>query len=116
MPKPLTIAGIRFPSQRAAEAHCRDILYAGAPGTEITGADAEFVEALFCVRPDKVLDLWDRNVIRYLRDWQPEEYSTNRWSMCFWAELDDGARIDFSFKAAIKLIADGEAAASGVTP
>jgi len=108
MPKPLVIAGIRFSSQSAAVEHARRILHADAPGTAIVGADAEFAEELLGIRPDKILDLQGMNVVVYWRDWRPTEYGDRRWNMCFWAELEDGTRVDFSFMKAIKMLADAQ--------
>jgi hypothetical protein len=102
MRKPLTIAGIAFPSERAAFEHCRRILRDGPPGSEIVGADAEFVEAILSARADKLIDLHGLNVIRYLRDWQDGPVKS---TVCFWAELEDGSRIDFSFMKAVRLLA-----------
>lgn len=102
MPKPLTIAGIAFPDVAAANKHCRRILYADRPGTNITGVDAMFVEALLMVRADKLLDLQGMNVLRYYRGWQPGSLEGPR---CFVAELEDGTRVDFGFKMAVRLIA-----------
>jgi hypothetical protein len=104
--KPLTIAGIPFASQTAAIARARLILYAGQPGSEITGVDTEFVEALLFARPDKVTELRGRKVSRYLRDWQPKEHADRQWNLCFWAALEDGPPIDFSFMTAIKMLGD----------
>ena len=104
MPKPVTIAGMAFPSEQAAIRHCREILDRDQPGTEVTGPDAEFVEALFCVRADKLLNLHGLNVIRYLRDTEPGPLSR---TLCFWAELEDGTLVDFSFVTAIDLLAGG---------
>lgn len=104
--KPVTIAGIAFPTMGAAITHAQTILYAGPPGTEITGSDAEFVEALLGARADKLLDLQGMNVIRYLRDWQDQTIAERDWTVCFWAELEDGTRVHFSFKKAIRMLGD----------
>jgi hypothetical protein len=104
MLRPLTIAGIAFRSQEAAIRHCRAILYGGEAGSEITGEDADFVEGLFCARADKLVNLHGLNVIRYLRNTQPGPF---KQTLCFWAELEDGTLVDFSFMTAIDLLAAG---------
>jgi hypothetical protein len=104
MLRPLTIAGIAFSGQAAAIRHCREILYRDQPGTEITGPDVQVVEALLCARADKLLDLQGLNVIRYLRNTQPGPFKR---TLCFWAELEDGTLVDFSFKKAITMLAAG---------
>ena len=93
---PITIGDLSFPSKDAATAHCKEILYRGELGSEITGSDADFVEALLYARPDKVTGMAGRTVVRYLRKMHP--YNTP----CFCAELDDGSLLDFSYMKFIK--------------
>jgi len=102
MAKPLVIADLRFDSQRAAIEHARRILYDGQPGTRIADSDVPFVEALLCARADKTLDLHGLNVIAYCRDWQDGPIKR---TICFWAVLEDGTHVDFSFMKAIRLLA-----------
>lgn len=98
MHKPVTIAGIDFPTKQDAIEHCRSILYAGPTGTEVTGCDADFLAVLLAGRPDKVRVIGDRKVVRFWRDVQPGPFQQ---SNCFYVELDDGERLDFSFYTAL---------------
>ena len=43
----------------------------------------------------------------YLRDWQDRTIADRQWTLCFWAELEDGTRVDFSFMKAITMLAGG---------
>lgn len=109
MPKPANIAGIAFKSQAAAERYAQAIRDANEVGSTIPDEHVPFVEALLTVRPVELALVRGRSVVRYYVDWQPPEHSGvgREWTRCFWAELDDGTRIHFSFKTAIRMIADG---------
>ena len=87
----IVIGGVTFPTKEAAKEQYRSILYRDEWGTEITGEDAVFVEALLYARPDKVAELAGRKVVRYLR--KMHRHNTP----CFFAELDDGSLLDISY-------------------
>lgn len=99
----ITIGPIQFPTRLDAVLYCRDILYGGAPGTELSEEEAAFVEHLLRVRPEKLAEIGDRKIVRYLRDWQPREHADREWTICLYVELDDGTRIDLSYIKAIDL-------------
>jgi hypothetical protein len=86
----IQLGGVSFPSKGAAIEHCKAILYRGELGSVINGEDAQFVEALFYARPDKVGELGGREIVRYLR--KMHRHNTP----CFFAELEDGSLLDFS--------------------
>lgn len=92
----ISIGEWSFPTKQAAIVHCQAILYRNVLDTEITGDDAAFVEALLHARPDKMVELAGRKVVRYLRKMH------RRNTPCFFAELDDGALLDISFMKFIK--------------
>lgn len=85
------IAGTQFSSKQAAIEHFRAILYRDELGSEIVGEDARSVESLLRARPDKVAELGDHKVVRFLR--MMHRHNTP----CFFAELDDGRLLDISF-------------------
>lgn len=87
----VTVAGLTFTSKQAFIEHCRAILHRDAFDTEIAGEDAGFVAAILLGRPDKVAECRGRLVVRYLR--KMHRHNTP----CFFAELDDGTLLDFSF-------------------
>lgn len=91
MPILVTVAGLMFTSKRAFIEHCQVILHRDSPETEIIGEDADFAAAILLGRPDKVAQCRGRRVARYLR--KIHRYNTP----CFFAELDDGTLVDFSF-------------------
>lgn len=91
MPLPIVIGPMRFASKEECKSHFQAILYRDKMDTEITGDDAVSVEALLFARPDKVEELGDRSVIRYVR--KIHRHNTP----CFFAELDDGSLLDISF-------------------
>ncbi|MBZ0217396.1 MAG: DCL family protein [Fimbriimonadaceae bacterium] len=93
MAKPVTINGTKFPTKLAAEAECRRMLK-GKAGSKVTGRSAEFVEALWYARPDKIALLKGRKIIYFIRHFEREK---NFGTMCFHAVLDDGEKIDFSY-------------------
>jgi hypothetical protein len=93
-----------FPTKEAAIGYCRTVLYRSELETEITGEDAEFVEALLYARPDKVAELGGRKVVRYVR--KMHRHNTP----CFFAELDDGSLLDISFMKFINVYPDPTAA------
>lgn len=105
MPKPITIATTRFRSIAAARERCRKILSGGRPGTEVIGDDAEFLKALLDARPDKIAEIGARQIVRFWRDVQPGPFTQTR---CFYAELDDGSRVDFSFEKALANITEAQ--------
>lgn len=105
MPKSVKIAGMFYPSLNAAIHEARRILHDGAPGSEVKVEDVDFVEALLCARADKMLDLHGLTVIRFERNWQDTAIADRTWTICFWAILEDGSRVDFSFMKAIRLLA-----------
>ena len=106
MPRPLFIAGVAYGSKLAAIREASRILNAGPPGSPVEGEDINFVEALLSARADKTLDLHGLNPVRYERDWQDQRIATQRWTLCFWAVLEDGTRVDFSFMKAIDDLAE----------
>lgn len=85
------IGQLTFPTKEAAISHFREILYRDKLDTVIEGDDAESVEALLRARVDKVAELEERTVVRYLR--KMHRHNTP----CFFAELDDGTLLDVSF-------------------
>lgn len=87
----IVVGNIRFETKEAAIAHCRVILHSDALDTEIMGDDAVFVEAVLHARPDKLAELGDRKIVRYLR--KMHRHNTP----CFFAELDDKTFLDISF-------------------
>lgn len=105
MPKPITIAKIRFDTRKAALEHCQEVLYRDELGTQVLGKDAEFLRALLKARPDKVAEIGARKVVRLWRDVQPGPFEQTR---CFYAELDDGTRLDFSFNTALNYIVEAQ--------
>lgn len=105
MPRPLRIAGRLYASKADAIREARRVLHDGVAGSEIAKSDEEFVEALLSARADKMLDLHGLNVVRYERNWQDVSVADRTWTMCFWAILEDGSRVDFSFMKAIDLLA-----------
>lgn len=91
MPIPITIAGRTFATKEAFIEHCQVILHREEPDTDISGDDANFVEAVLFARPDKVAELSGRRVVRYLR--KMHRHNTP----CFFAELEDSTLLDFSY-------------------
>jgi hypothetical protein len=88
----IVVGGVSFQTKEAAVAHCRAILYRDKLDTEIVGEDAVFVEALLSARPDKIAELAGRKVVRYVR--KMHRHNTP----CFFAELEDSALLDISFR------------------
>jgi len=113
MPKQVTIAGILFASQVAGERHAQDILYADEMGTPVDSQHWPFLQQLLFARPAKVAELSGRKVIGFVRDRQPHEHSHKVWTENFWAVLEDGGRLDFSFKQSIKALADAQLQSRG---
>jgi hypothetical protein len=95
MDNQIIIGGIRFNSKADAIAQCRAILYRDKMGTEILGEDRVFVSNLLKARPDKLKELRGRTIVRFLR--KMHRHNTP----CFFAELDDGTLLDFSFMKVI---------------
>lgn len=91
MSRTVIFNGMEFASKQALIAQFREILYRDKLDTEIVGDDAKFVEALLHNRPDKVAELGERKVVRYLR--MMHRHNTPG----LFAELDDGAMLDISF-------------------
>jgi hypothetical protein len=88
MPISLRFAGLTFASKAAFIEHCEAILYRDALDTEIVGEDAKFATALLNARPDKLAQLGNRRVVRYLRK------ANTGTAPRFFAELDDGTLLD----------------------
>lgn len=91
MPIQIDNAGRTFASKRAFVEHCQSILHREPMGTEITGEDRKFVEAIFLGRSDKMAECKGRRIVRFLR--KMHRHNTP----CFFAELEDGTLLDFSF-------------------
>ena len=100
MKAPVVIGGVRYLTKDAAYEECRRILYGGPPGSEITGADAEFVMILLQARSDKLAEIGTRAIVRLVR--MTHRHNTR----CFAAELDDCTQLDYSFNKAVDKLAD----------
>lgn len=87
----IAIGTFAFPSKTAAIKAFREVLHRDASETEIVGGDADLVKALFFARSDKVAELKNRKIVRFSRRVHPHN------TPCFFAELDDGSLLDFSF-------------------
>jgi hypothetical protein len=96
----VVIGGVGYPTKAAAHEECRRILYGGPPGSEITGADAEFASTLLRARSDKIAEIGTRAIVRLIR--LMHRHNTP----CFAAELEDGTKLDFSFYKAIEELAN----------
>ena len=81
-----------FPSKAAAIRCCQSILHRDKLDSNIVGEDAVLVMALLKMRPDKMDEIGERGVVRFLR--KAHRHST---TPCFFVELDDGAFLDVSF-------------------
>lgn len=95
MPFKIILGKESFNSKAAAIRRCQEILNA-AGGDEIVGDDALVVAAVLAMRRDKIAEIGDRTIKRFLR--QKHAFPTR----CFYAELGDGTLVDFSFMKAIK--------------
>ena len=96
MPIEITIGNITFPSKAAVIKHCTAILRRDELDSEIVGDDAHFVDGLLRQRPDKMRELADRTVVRFIRKKHPHN------TPCFCAKLSDGSYLHFSFMKMIK--------------
>lgn len=104
-PLPLRIAGIAFSSRGEAVVYCRKILNDGPIGSEVCGADAEFVEHLWLNRSDKHAEHPGKRVVRFERRYRD---GTENWTRCFWAVFEDGTAVDFSFQTALSNIVSAQ--------
>ncbi|MEF2549413.1 DUF3223 domain-containing protein [Aurantimonas sp. E1-2-R+4] len=96
MPIRITLGKESFNSKSAAIRRCQEILHASSGGIEIVGDDALVVAAVLAMRSDKTAEIGGRSIERFLR--QKHAFPTP----CFYAELEDGTLLDFSFMKAIK--------------
>ncbi len=105
--KPVTIAGVRFATRGDAEKRCRQILNGGSINSRVEGPDHMFVYDLWLSRPDKLAKAGGRKVVEFKRNYRD---SKENWTRCFWAVLEDGTEIDFSFKKAVTNLIAAQAA------
>jgi hypothetical protein len=101
MAKQYIVGGLSFATKAEIQAHARAVLYTGPTGSVVDGEDFPFVNALFHARSDKLAELNGLVVVAYWRDLQDGPIKR---TACFWAELENGKRIDFSFKKAITMM------------
>lgn len=90
-----------FPTKGAVTEHVSAILNAAPIGSEVTGEDALILFGLLALRKDKLAEIGDREVVGFERGEQPGLLKRTR---CFWANLDDGMKIDMSVYKAIRLL------------
>ncbi|MGE6784410.1 DUF3223 domain-containing protein [Ensifer adhaerens] len=95
---PYKIGSKSFRTKEDAIGYCQEVLHRHPLETEIEGADAEFVRAVFNLRKDKVAALETRTVVRFLR--KMHRHNTPG----FFAELSDGSFLDFSFMKVISTL------------
>lgn len=93
---PVSVGSFWFPSQKVYILACQEVLHRDELNTEIVGEDRLFVEAIFNAREDKLAEVGDQKVIRFLR--KMHRHNTP----CFFAELDNGTLIDFSFMKLVR--------------
>ncbi|MCX8568795.1 DUF3223 domain-containing protein [Aminobacter sp. MET-1] len=92
MPIPIVIGRFQFSSKAAATRYGGEVLNRGMLGSQLMGEDAEFADAVLKSRPDKLQELGDRGVVRYVRKMHQDNPTR-----CIFAELDDGSFLDISF-------------------
>lgn len=90
-----------FPTKAAVTEHVSAILNAASIDTEVTGEDVLILYDLLALRKDKLAEIGSREVVGFERGEQPGSMKRTR---CFWALLDDGAKIDMSVYKAIRLL------------
>jgi hypothetical protein len=91
MPIPFHIGPYRYSSKAAANCELTALLHSVPDNGEYLGEARRLVEAVFMARTDKVALLGSRTIIRFRRG--RNAYNTP----CFYADLDDGSTLDFSF-------------------
>jgi len=95
--KPITIAGIRYPTLGAARTRISEIRHSGGNLTTITGtADVEIISELFGALPYNKTLLAGREIVGWGREWGG--------ALCFVALLNDGSSLKFDSAKCLRAV------------